>query len=470
MKNIIDQDWFHPDIQWHQFDQEGNEVIMNRADILAGIDHWCNILREVADFGPGSTCVNMQQIPDIRYLTLMFAVWRMGGTIVSATVGPVAIPQFDCIVYNQHHVDDSWFNNVKQRTNNVIEADLWFNYTADTTQAATYPKINGTDHLLTVSFTNTSGIIETTSYTHEFFVALAQRQCELINLVSEDRVLHLHTIDHGGTEANVFLPALKYCQHHYSEIGKDLARHPKIAKLIQDEKISRVDCLGGRMIDNLLQTVTKFNHDVSFYLLTANFKSWLPLIREKNIKEIVSMFGSSLTVGPVLINKLTQTVSDDFDVLNYGKPLDDFYQVSMNDAHHLEVTNQYRGACTLADYFTTDDSGNFIFHHRDNYIRIQNVYVAYDFFEKLIAKHISPNLARLIPDAPFNQIYLMVDESLSQSDLDQLIHNINRELDNYSKHYKITNIGIVNLNYFLHNGVLAVSQVKLFFRQKFNLK
>jgi hypothetical protein len=482
MKNIIDQDWFHPDIQWHQFDHTGNEIILNRADVLAGIDHWCNILREVADFGPGSTCIGMQEIADIRYLTLMWAVWRMGGRLVSANIDPAVVPRVDCVVYNQEYlkIDESsnttacyknqdLFDSICSRARHVIEADTWFTYTADTTQVYEFPEINPHDELLMVSFTGQDGKLETTAFTHEFFNALSQRQKNLFDLGDQERVLHLHVINHGGAECQLFLPSLRFCQHHYHATGKDYTRHSGIVKLIDQQKISRVNCLGGNMVNSLLTLSPRFNHDVSFYLLQANYKTWVSLVKEKNVKQVVSTYGATPVCGPVLLNTLTQDADDTFDVLNFGKPLDDFYQVQNIDGTAIEVTNQYRGAKIVHDCFTNDDQGNFVFHQKNNQVRIRNVWTSVDFFNSLnaIATRTINGRACLVPDGVYDQIYLLVDLSVPQADLDQLVLNINHRLNQHHNNYCIDHVMVVDdIAIFLNDQTPDNSRIRYYCRGK----
>ena len=481
MKNIIDQDWFHPNIQWHQFDQGGNEIIMNRADIMAGIDHWCNILKEVADFGPGSTCVSLQEITDIRYLTLMWAVWRMGGCMISTNVDPSVVPRVDCAVYNQEYlkIDESdpivcyknqdLFDSITSRSRHVIEANTWFDYVADTTKTYEFPEINPTDNLLMVSFPGQDGNLETTTFTHEFFSALSERQKNLFKFGDQERVLHLHVINHGGAECNILIPSLRFCQHHYNDAGKDSTRHPNIATLIAQQKINNVDCIGGNMIDSILKLSSKFNQEVSFYQLAPNWQYWVPVIKEKNVKQIISMYGTSATCGPVLLNVMTQDADDQFDVLNYGTPRDNFYQVQNIDGTAIEVHNQYRGTKLVHDCFVNDDQGNFVFSQKNNQVRIRNVWTTVEFFDSLnnVVSQMANNKACLVPDGTFDQIYLMVDSSMTQTDLDQLVNDTNHQLNQHHRHYCIDQVLTVDdITIFLIDHEVNKSHVRRYARKQ----
>lgn len=482
MKNIIDQDWFHPDIQWHQFDHEGNEIIMNRDDVLAGIDHWCNILKEVADFGPGSTCVSMQEITDIRYLTLMWAVWRMGGCMISTNVDPAVVPRVDCVVYNQEYlkIDDSadpvacyknqdLFDSITGRARHVIEANIWFNYVADTTKTYEFPEIKPADNLLMVSFTGPDGNLETTSFTHEFFSALSERQKNLFKLDDQDRVLHLHVINHGGGECQILVPSLRFCQHHYNDTGKDYTRHPGIVTLIDQQKINHVDCLGGNMVDSILKLSPKYNHEVSIYQLGPNYRTWVQVVKEKNVKQIVSMYGTSSTCGPVLLNVVTQRADDTFNVLNFGTPLDNFYQVQNIDGTAIEVNNQYRGKKIVHDCFVNDEQGNFVFNQKNNQVRIRNVWTAVEFFDSLneVVGQTTNNKACLVPDGQFDQIYLLVDHTVPQTNLDQLINDITHQLKQRCNHFCIDQVLTVDdITVFLQNQDTNKSHVRRYFREQ----
>ena len=61
------------------------------------------------------------------------------------------------------------------------------------------------------------------------------------------------------------------------------------------------------------------------YTLSIIRKEWIPAIQDNRIKDIISIFGSNETSGPVMINQATDI---DFTENTY-KLVDNFYQINV---------------------------------------------------------------------------------------------------------------------------------------------
>jgi len=62
-------------------------------------------------------------------------------------------------------------------------------------------------------------------------------------------------------------------------------------------------------------------------------KEWIPYVRENKIKDIVSIFGTSETSGPLFLNYAT----DENFIQNKFNLVDDYYKVSFTKNNLLEV-------------------------------------------------------------------------------------------------------------------------------------
>jgi hypothetical protein len=80
MKKTLSRSIIHPEIQWHQFDQNLNEIILSHQDIIEAIDFWKIILGEHG-FGKNKKLGPVLSLCDIKYLSLLFATLELGGVL-----------------------------------------------------------------------------------------------------------------------------------------------------------------------------------------------------------------------------------------------------------------------------------------------------------------------------------------------------------------------------------------------------
>jgi hypothetical protein len=168
----------------------------------------------------------------------------------------------------------------------------------------------------------------------------------------------------------------------------------------------------------------------------------------------------------VFTNTITPETPHDHNVLNYGKPLDDFYQITLLD-EQLEIIAPYRGKKIINDKFNIDQQGNYIFCARSDMVRINEVVLEHSFFQLALSMRYDIDTAFLIPDSTTNKIYLLCDIKYINHNNNN-IKEINEYIQNYSPLLQLDFVDYVSIGDFF-DAKFNVEQAKAHFRTKFSL-
>ena len=476
--NTITRHWLNPDIQWYQFDSNGQRVAFGFEEIAQGIDHWKNILVEHAEFVAGQRLGVGANLCDIRYLCLVFAGLELGArlVVIDKPVSPDRVNEVRCrihapfhvMAYNTDNVDSGLQAILDTYAVKLIDFDLWFgnNFASADHLGKDQYWATPDSELLVCTSSGSTGVPTPITYTHEFFSALLPRQQNIFKFEPEDRVLHLSNFHHGGSSANFFFPTVGYCRHHYFDYGVSNEKLVDIIDLVQRERINKIMFPNGAVLDQFMHEAPRFSVPVDIHCLQANRTNWIPLMKAANIRSVTSHWGFSEMEGPILLNVMTADSPESFDVLNFGQPLDDFYQLSIVE-DGLSVVNQYRGQYTTKDSFTQDADGNYIFHGRKSNVRINDTVLEFEFFNDLAKKYFEHNQAFLVPDSELDLIYLLHDRTLGN--IDDKIAGINQELAEVSPDLKINFVDSVNIIDFFDMVKFSNLRAKSHCRHIFNL-
>ena len=120
------------------------------------------------------------------------------------------------------------------------------------------------------------------------------------------------------------------------------------------------------------------------------------------IKDIVSLFGSSETSGPIL----TQNLSDEkFEVDRFVDP-DGFYEPTIVDGKLLLLLPEYDVVGNTGDKFEELDDGSYRFCGRNDKIIINNHELYLNHLNRIANEYVKD--CSLILDAECNKVYLVV--------------------------------------------------------------
>lgn len=455
----------HKEIQWYQPLDNGWHIL-NYQDIVDSILHWKNILVELANFKPGEKFGVGSSYCDLTYLTAIFAGIELGGKIIvmpstysgKKLIGPIStwIYQDDfskgisdgTTVGHAHNIPWSTFFSFKSRYNTFDHLD--------------HRACCDTDTVLTTTTSGSGGTPRVVEYSHRLFDDIRQRSIKIFDLKADDRILHLSNMHHGGTGGVFFLPSLSACRYHYYFDGLNLDKIKELVDLVKQEKITKAMFPNNLVVDRFLKELSWLDHDMEIYVNQANDKNWVKLVKQKNIKAIHSLFGSTETLGPIFLNTIHRYSDLDHDVLNYGKLLDDFYSIQLQDNHVVvNLKNHYQEI--INDCFDLDQHGNHIFQARADLIRINDVVISMKTLNHL-AQTIMNHDGVIVPDPVVNKIYVVYTRNLI--DHSAALAKINAQLRAISPVLEINDSECLDLEQFITGIKLSLENIRSYFRKK----
>lgn len=270
----------------------------------------------------------------------------------------------------------------------------------------------------------TTGTPKVIEHSHEFLFDLCQRNSKMFygNVVNEK------CLGHGSGPATYFIPTLmsKKVKNIFNYWGEGSEFNDEKYFMRNKNVFDHIMIAYTHDIDGYLKNI---NHDnppsrTIIYTLSTIKKEWIPFVRENKIKNIVSLFGTSETSGPILINQ----ASDENFVQNKFTLIDDYYKISFTEKNLLEVNipTYNKKVCTNDEFVIEPDC--FYHNGRSDLIRINGHVVDVVGHNEILEEFKSNLDAKFVYDPAINEIYLAVWKT--DLDLDSLIAKINFKIGN----------------------------------------
>jgi hypothetical protein len=174
------------------------------------------------------------------------------------------------------------------------------------------------------------------------------------------------------------------------------------------------------LIDSFLENKNNFTN-TTLYTLSYIKSDWVKKVEDKKIKDIVSIFGTSETSGPIFLNKVSYK---DFTPNTYKK-VDDLYGISIESDNLLVTMPIYNYTTETGDSFQSLGD-NYIYLGRNNLVRVNDVEINLARYDKLVKNF---GNCDLIVDVINNALYLAIWEENSNKDI---VDNINNQLRSIS--------------------------------------
>ena len=269
--------------------------------------------------------------------------------------------------------------------------------------------------LIYTTSSGTTGTPKVISYSHKFFYDLMLRNVCLYDLKPTDKCMHTKLLHHGSVVGVYFLPTMHACELHYHTI--DQAHYQE--QLLDCEQIDRVLMFPAKLID--FRQVTQ-SEKVCIYTLAPLSDDYVQHTVGDCGHSVYSIFGCTETSGPLFLPSITPENYHCADQCNMGQPLDNFYQLSLNN-NLLTVTMPDGSTVCTGDKFDIVDN-NFIFQGRSNLYRIDDVKVDLGDLIQLVETHTgmkSQSYFDVVVDQAYNSIYLRSDSSVNLVDLNKYI-------------------------------------------------
>jgi hypothetical protein len=367
--------------------------------------------------------------------------------------------------------DQESIDRQKPYTKLVLPISIWNHYVSH--GSASNQKIpEFSDSLPIIKGTTVSVDLEAESvdFSHAFCHELSDRCVNIFDFKVEDSIMHLHGSHHNGALNHVLLPSLSICKNHYGAVVNatiNTSQLENIVNLVEQHGINKISMPNSQTTETFLQYAKRFTRPVGIISNQGNQPNWIGLAKEKNIDSIISSFGSMAMGGPILINKITKDSDSSHDCMNFGFPLDDFYQVELVNNSQLKTTNKYQGTGTFPDEFELTDTG-YVFKHRASHLRINDVIFTMQDLNDIVNQTTNPSLVYLFPDNTLNKMYLIVDSTVDQPN--DIKNKINSKLAKISPLVQIDYMDQQDVGKFKEHNQFNEFVVRNHFRIKFKLK
>jgi len=250
-------------------------------------------------------------------------------------------------------------------------------------------------HLCTSS--GTSGAPKRIEHTHEFTYAVSKRNTSYMgkNIMITGRPTH------GSSLATFYVPSILsdkteniyFCTTD-DITSKELNKPNTISNLCDSLQIVYAD-----LLDETINKLTK-NPDLTIFTLTAIRPEWLKFIRLGRIKNIVSLYGTSETSGPIMI----QYGNDPLFTPDRFQVLDDFYPVIIENGTLETIIPVYDRHNNTQDVVEPHLNGGIKLVGRKDLIRINDLVIPCRIYDRELYTFFSN--ATLTYDTLYNKIYL----------------------------------------------------------------
>lgn len=269
--------------------------------------------------------------------------------------------------------------------------------------------------------TNTPKVIE---HTHEFIHAVSLRNTQLYK--TGNAVVHVKNLNHGASAAVTLFPAIAsddVSQHFIYSVDEDepLTEFVELLSPYRNE-VSFLSFPYPYLTDKFVES----SDDIgvtwpNLNLLTLSYivESAKHAVRDKKFKSIVSIFGSTETIGPVFTNYIT---TDRWDCdSRYFKKVDDFYKIDLSNDGKISITPPvYNSPHITNDYFTREDEF-FVHQGRSDLVRINGEHFDLATINKLNKEN---DKFYIVVDTVSQCLYLAYWEDISQEEINSYITEI----------------------------------------------
>lgn len=250
----------------------------------------------------------------------------------------------------------------------------------------------------------TTGTPKVITHTHKFLFSLIKRNSEQFF----GTMGMMTNLAHGSSPAVYYIPGL------ISQNVTQYINFPNMAVTEISDAVNNSDY----NLDHLLVPYTllideffasnKHLENCNIHTLGLIRQSWLKEVNNKRVKDIISIFGTNETSGPLFLNKASYINFKE----NVYKKIDDFYNISVEDSVLAVDIPIYNKHILTGDRFSIYEN-NFVHLGRSNLYRINDLELDFDLYSKEIEKIIN---AQLVIDSIKDSIYLAIwDNNVDES-------------------------------------------------------
>lgn len=359
-----------------------------------------------------------------------------------------AILPVDFFVCNHHGETDKLDAFSQTCGTTIILSQETLDYTPNSAILA-----NGESVLMQSTSSGTTGTAKLINHTHEFMTKLVLRNSKQYS----GTMGMLSNLAHGSSPAAYFLPGLvsSNVTDYYNlpnlpgdQIGEMIAQHAI--------DVNHLLFPYTHMLDEFFDSPWNLPN-CTLYTLGIVKEAWTVYAVSKNrVKDIVSIFGSSETSGPIFINRATMSPFAE----NRYVLVDDFYQVDLDDHEKLVVRMPvYNTSLKPNDKFKKQRS-EYFHMGRSDLLRVNDLEVEVSYYQSVLASMFK---ADIIVDSEKNSIYLAVwDQDTDISLVPELDSVIRKRSDNM---HGITQYAVLDRNDYLNGIKVDFEMLRCYFRE-----
>jgi hypothetical protein len=346
------------------------------------------------------------------------------------------------IVNNSEHTKFKIFEKVCDNTI-ILDKVIIDDYSPNNTILATKDSI-----VMRCTSSGTTGTPKIIEHTHQFIYELIKRN----SVQFDGSAGFIFNLNHGSSPATYFFPSLASnklteCVNFNWMILQDVLQNCNLNHLLIPY---------SHQIDDVLKNKTNTNNDLTLYTLSTIKRDWLSHLKQNKIKNVVSIFGSNETSGPVFLNYLNDNKFQE----NKFVALDNFYTIEINEQEEILVKLPiYNKVIKTNDKFKKIDD---YFYHlgRSDLLRVNGKTINKEKYEYIVKSKMN---ADLIYDTVTNSIYLAVWESIDN--LDEKVLQISKILKSLTQNaHFINKYEVLPYNNFLTGIKLDHELLRDYFR------
>jgi len=469
---ILSRALVNPSTEIHELDEFTLDIVnsCNHSEFMNLINRWKYLLVDKYRVCPGQKVLIEMGQPGITDHAVIFAAWELGLTLIVDWPHAYGPEDLDNYRYTMHgkvdyavvttnpdgsmrRILNSWD---EERTRRHVTTII------GSSELVTHPINNeelfnnmrnlilATEDSIAIASGSggTIGIPKKTIATHRDVYLQSKRMAELSKFEHGNSTLHTVNLHHGASACYYFLPSYFAGSTQYIFTGNDRNKDKKVGAVIR-YKINNVFLYTSQRVHDFLDTIPVVDHPVSGVTLFMVTEQSLQLLKEKNIKQITSIFGDT-TIGYGLF---LRTVDQTTDISTYEK---NFVGTKQDECFDFKIENGFLYVKsdslefdwkTSKDRFECRDEKYYFLGRGDKY-RIGNEWLDIGDIDSAVTEAFGNDNATLVIDFDQQKLYLAIWRNNAVGE--QLL----REW--FSRNYREVNIDFVTTD--LDSGQFFVSR------------